>query len=88
MALSQITIDLTPSLEERLGVWQKATSGDVTVLMTAVLEEYFETWEDNANFVELALDEADISAAETAHRLTHKEVFAKLRERVVERHDL
>ena len=86
--MSQITIDLTPSLEERLGVWQKETSEDAALLITEALEEYFESWEDNANFVELALDEADIGAAETAHRLTHKEVFTKLRKRISEGHDL
>ena len=86
--MSQITIDLTPSLEERLGVWQRETSGAAALLITEALEGHFEAWEDNTNFVELALDEADISAAETDHRLTHKEVFAKLRKRVVEAHDL
>ena len=86
--MSQITIDLTPSLEERLGVWQKETSEDAALLITTPPEEYFEAWEDNASFVEPALDEADISAAETAHRLTHKEVFTTLRKRICEGHDL
>lgn len=39
-----------------------------------------------ANEIELKLDEADIWANETSERLTHEEVFRKVRERI-ERHE-
>ena len=86
--MSQITIDLTPKLEERMGVWQKKTSEDAALLATEILEGSLEDWEDHRHAVELALDEADIRAAESPHRLTHEEVFTELRKRITDEHDL
>ena len=80
--MSQITIVLTPELEERVGLWQRETSGDTTVLITEALEEYLEGWEGCTDAVELALDEADIRAEGSPVRLTHEEVFAGLRKRI------
>ncbi len=54
--MSQITIDLTPSLEERLDIRQKETSGDAAILATEALEEYLEDLEDYTDAVSICAE--------------------------------
>ena len=69
--MSQITIDITPELEERVGLWQRETSGDTAVLITEALEEYLEGWEDCTDAAGLPRFSAEtLAAMEEARRIS------------------
>lgn len=80
--MSQITIDLTSELEERVGVWKREKSGDTAVLITEALDKYLEDWEDYTDAVRICA-EVDAGRMRTYSREDiNREMDARVEARV------
>ena len=54
--MSQITLELTPELEEKINVWRKETNGDTEELVSEALLQYLEDWEDYTDAISICAE--------------------------------
>ena len=54
--MSQIALELTSELEERVNAWRRATNGDTEALMSEALLQYLEDWEDYTDASEICAE--------------------------------
>lgn len=76
--MAAMTIELTPEMEKRVGMWQKETNGDTASMMAEALERYLEDWEDYTDAVQICA-EVDAGRMKT---YTQEEIDREFDERV------
>ena len=54
--MSQITLELTSELEERVNVWRRETNGEAEELMSEALLQYLEDWEDYTDAISICAE--------------------------------
>ena len=54
--MSQITLELTPELEEKINIWRQETNGDTEELVSEALLQYLEDWEDYTDAISICAE--------------------------------
>ena len=54
--MATMTVELTPEMEERVGIWREKTNGDTGSMITEALDRYLEDWGDYTDAVQICAE--------------------------------